>query len=194
MWIVSLSCSPNPRILSFQVTISPASCSIQGVRSLFNIGQVALEGEATADLQAISRTAKHRLDRGIWTSTGAGWRVSPTSLILLWSSNENLTVSSCKFLVPTEIILRSGASSALLLADNCSEKRLLSVRVQVSGKVTIMLCRGYEEGVGSIRANLYVGWRFVPLGKTGSCSPSIAYWKIWASCLRNGSIHGVLSL
>lgn len=37
---------------------------------LFN--QVALEGVGSADLEAISRTAKHRLDRGIWTSTGAG--------------------------------------------------------------------------------------------------------------------------
>lgn len=34
--------------------------------------QVALEGAASAELEAISRTAKHRLDRGIWTSTGGG--------------------------------------------------------------------------------------------------------------------------
>ncbi|KAK9816720.1 hypothetical protein WJX72_004217 [[Myrmecia] bisecta] len=34
--------------------------------------QVALEGEADAQLQAIARTAKHRLERGIWTSPGAG--------------------------------------------------------------------------------------------------------------------------
>ncbi|PSC74794.1 hypothetical protein C2E20_2429 [Micractinium conductrix] len=31
-----------------------------------------LEGEADAAMQAISRTAKHRLERGIWTSPGAG--------------------------------------------------------------------------------------------------------------------------
>lgn len=34
--------------------------------------QVALEGEADAAMQAIARTAKHRLERGIWTSPGAG--------------------------------------------------------------------------------------------------------------------------
>jgi hypothetical protein len=34
--------------------------------------QVALDGERTATLQAISRSAKHRQDRGVWTSTGAG--------------------------------------------------------------------------------------------------------------------------
>ena len=34
--------------------------------------QVWLKGEESADLQAIARTAKHRLDRGIWTSPGAG--------------------------------------------------------------------------------------------------------------------------
>lgn len=34
--------------------------------------QVALEGEADATMQAIARTAKHRLERGIWTSPGAG--------------------------------------------------------------------------------------------------------------------------
>ena len=34
--------------------------------------QVALDGEPDAALQAISRTARHRQDRGIWTSTGAG--------------------------------------------------------------------------------------------------------------------------
>lgn len=32
-----------------------------------------LEGEDRAELQAIARTAKHRLQRGIWTSPGAGW-------------------------------------------------------------------------------------------------------------------------
>ncbi|KAK9909325.1 hypothetical protein WJX75_000539 [Coccomyxa subellipsoidea] len=31
-----------------------------------------LEGEDRAELQAIARTAKHRLERGIWTSPGAG--------------------------------------------------------------------------------------------------------------------------
>ncbi|CAL8467605.1 g7143 [Coccomyxa elongata] len=31
-----------------------------------------LEGEVRAELQAIARTAKHRLERGIWTSPGAG--------------------------------------------------------------------------------------------------------------------------
>lgn len=31
-----------------------------------------LEGEASAELSAISRTARHRLERGIWTSPGAG--------------------------------------------------------------------------------------------------------------------------
>lgn len=35
-------------------------------------GQVALEGESDAAMQAIARTAKHRLERGIWTSPGAG--------------------------------------------------------------------------------------------------------------------------
>ena len=34
--------------------------------------QVALDGAMTASLQAISRSAKHRLDRGIHTSSGAG--------------------------------------------------------------------------------------------------------------------------
>ena len=34
--------------------------------------QVWLEGEDRAELQAIARTAKHRLQRGIWTSPGAG--------------------------------------------------------------------------------------------------------------------------
>lgn len=34
--------------------------------------KVALEGEADAAMQAIARTAKHRLERGIWTSPGAG--------------------------------------------------------------------------------------------------------------------------
>ncbi|CAK0760877.1 hypothetical protein CVIRNUC_002808 [Coccomyxa viridis] len=33
---------------------------------------VWLEGEARAELQAIARTAAHRLQRGIWTSPGAG--------------------------------------------------------------------------------------------------------------------------
>ena len=42
--------------------------------------EVALEGEATASLQAIARTAKHRLERGIWTSPGAGGPLSYTSL------------------------------------------------------------------------------------------------------------------
>ena len=36
------------------------------------ICKVALEGEADAAMQAIARTAKHRLERGIWTSPGAG--------------------------------------------------------------------------------------------------------------------------
>lgn len=31
-----------------------------------------LEGEASAELQAIAMTARHRLERGIWTSPGAG--------------------------------------------------------------------------------------------------------------------------
>ena len=39
--------------------------------------QVWLEGEERAELQAIARTAKHRLDRGIWTSTGAGAHTKP---------------------------------------------------------------------------------------------------------------------
>ena len=34
--------------------------------------QVWLEGEASAELQAIAMTARHRLERGIWTSPGAG--------------------------------------------------------------------------------------------------------------------------
>ena len=37
--------------------------------------QVWLEGEDRAELQAIARTAKHRLQRGIWTSPGAGQRL-----------------------------------------------------------------------------------------------------------------------
>ena len=32
----------------------------------------ALEGAANAELQAISRVAEHRLERGIFTSTGGG--------------------------------------------------------------------------------------------------------------------------
>ena len=34
--------------------------------------QVWLEGESSAELQAIAMTARHRLERGIWTSPGAG--------------------------------------------------------------------------------------------------------------------------
>jgi hypothetical protein len=33
---------------------------------------VWLEGEERAEQQAIARSAKHRLERGIWTSPGAG--------------------------------------------------------------------------------------------------------------------------
>ena len=39
--------------------------------------QVWLEGEDRAELQAIARTAKHRLQRGIWTSPGAGQHRMP---------------------------------------------------------------------------------------------------------------------
>ncbi len=42
----------------------------------FPVYQVWLEGEDRAELQAIARTAKHRLQRGIWTSPGAGQRFS----------------------------------------------------------------------------------------------------------------------
>ena len=34
--------------------------------------QIWLDGEDRAELQAIARTAKHRLERGIWTSPGGG--------------------------------------------------------------------------------------------------------------------------
>ena len=37
-----------------------------------DVVQVWLEGEASAELQAIAMTARHRLERGIWTSPGAG--------------------------------------------------------------------------------------------------------------------------
>ena len=37
-----------------------------------NAAQVWLEGEDSAELQAIAMTARHRLERGIWTSPGAG--------------------------------------------------------------------------------------------------------------------------
>ena len=51
--------------------------------------QVWLEGEERAEQQAIARTAKHRLERGIWTSPGAGlW-----TLILLWLNPSLLQVN-----------------------------------------------------------------------------------------------------
>lgn len=50
--------------------------------------QVALEGGSSdAGLEAISRTAKHRLNRGIWTSPGAGQllRRSAASICILYT-------------------------------------------------------------------------------------------------------------
>ena len=47
--------------------------------------QVALEGEASAELQAIARTAKHRLDRGIFTSPGAGRSLRPKHKLTMLS-------------------------------------------------------------------------------------------------------------
>lgn len=53
--------------------------------------QVWLEGEASAELQAIAMTARHRLERGIWTSPGAGalWKVLEIKrwLVCLGSTN-----------------------------------------------------------------------------------------------------------
>ncbi|KAK9806023.1 hypothetical protein WJX73_006325 [Symbiochloris irregularis] len=43
-----------------------------GGSGFYGAAEVALEGEADAALKAISRTAKHRQERGIWTSTGGG--------------------------------------------------------------------------------------------------------------------------
>ena len=57
-------------------TTSACNASCQSAQYVSEIQQVcwqvALEGEASAELQAIARTAKHRLDRGIFTSPGAG--------------------------------------------------------------------------------------------------------------------------
>ena len=56
--------------------------------------QVALEGEADAAMQAIARTAKHRLERGIWTSPGAGQPTHHTMLYTLHHRNPSLPPSS----------------------------------------------------------------------------------------------------
>ncbi|KAL4431445.1 hypothetical protein ABPG75_006701 [Micractinium tetrahymenae] len=70
--------------------------------------RVFLEGESDAAMQAISRTAKHRLERGIWTSPGAG--------------DIRRAVAACERLV-------------LLLGDSCPlERRDLAVLLMHVGR------------------------------------------------------------
>ena len=47
----------------------PVSC---GTGGFADAALCLLEGAESAELQAISRVAEHRLARGIWTSPGAG--------------------------------------------------------------------------------------------------------------------------
>ena len=53
-------------------TVFPTPQTVYQLQTGVGLLQVALEGEADAAMQAIARTAKHRLERGIWTSPGAG--------------------------------------------------------------------------------------------------------------------------
>ncbi|KAL4421748.1 hypothetical protein ABPG77_009731 [Micractinium sp. CCAP 211/92] len=72
--------------------------------------KVFLEGESDAAMQAISRTAKHRLERGIWTSPGAG--------------DIRRALAACERLV-------------LLLGDSCpQERRDLAVLLMHVGRFT----------------------------------------------------------
>ncbi|KAI3424327.1 hypothetical protein D9Q98_009880 [Chlorella vulgaris] len=50
----------------------PWSSAGGGYGGFVGAATVFLEGESDAAMQAISRTAKHRLERGIWTSPGGG--------------------------------------------------------------------------------------------------------------------------
>eukprot|EP00884_Botryococcus_braunii_P013259 jgi/Botrbrau1/21934/Bobra.0249s0057.1 len=65
-----------------------------GAGGFLGAAQVALEGADSADLQAISRVAKYRLERGIWTSPGGGdirrAKAAAERLVLLCGSTEPL--------------------------------------------------------------------------------------------------------
>ncbi len=51
----------------------PIASQFNAAGGFVGAAEVALEGcQGNAELEAIARTAQHRLERGIWTSPGAG--------------------------------------------------------------------------------------------------------------------------
>ena len=92
---------------------------------------VALEGAASAELQAVSAAAAHRLNRGIWTSPGAGdLRRAVRRLSVCWRSQQQL------------LLTRRSISSCPLL-DKHSQCLFLTVRQRAVGRAgeICMLCR-----------------------------------------------------
>ena len=58
---------------AFSIYGTPSIISMCYSGGFVGAAEAAVEGQqSSAELEAIARTAQHRLERGIWTSPGAG--------------------------------------------------------------------------------------------------------------------------